>query len=112
RLGGRVDVDVAVAGEMLEDGDRRFADHGADQALAAAGDDQVDVPVELEQVRDEGPGGGIDQLPGSRVELRFFKRLGDELNDRLVGMEGCRAAAEDDRVAALEAECSCVAGDV
>ena len=36
---GGVDVEVAVAGEMFEDGDRRFLGDGADQRFAAARDD-------------------------------------------------------------------------
>ena len=41
-----------------------------------------------------------------------LKRFGDELDDRLVGVERFLAAAEDDRVAALEAQGRGVAGDV
>ena len=59
-----IDVDVAVAGEMLEHGDGGFCDDGADEALAAAGDDQVDVLIELEEMRDEGAVGGFDELHG------------------------------------------------
>ena len=44
-IGCRIDVDVAVAGEVLEDGDGGFCDDGADEAFAAAGDDEVDVVV-------------------------------------------------------------------
>src|SRR5262249_27214846 len=36
-VGRGIDVHVAVAGEMLEHGDRAVGDDGADQALAAAG---------------------------------------------------------------------------
>jgi hypothetical protein len=59
-----VDVEVAIAGEVLEDGDCRVGDDGADQLFAATGDDQVDVAVELEQWGDEGAVGVVDELDG------------------------------------------------
>ena len=70
---GGVDVDVAVAGEVLEDRDRRILDDRADEALAAAGDDQVDVLVELEQERDEGAVGRFDELHGGGIDRGFLQ---------------------------------------
>ena len=57
-----VDVDVAVAGEMLEDGDGGILDDGADEAFAAAGDDEVDVLVELEDQAGRGRGRWIRRV--------------------------------------------------
>ena len=42
-----IDVEVAIAGEVFQDGDGGIGDDGADEGLAAAGDDEVDVFVLL-----------------------------------------------------------------
>ena len=97
---------------MLEHGDGRILDHCTDEALAAAGDDQVDVLVELEQLRNQDPVGGLHQLHGRRVDVRLAQGFSDERRNGLVGMDRLFAAAEDDGVAALEAQRGRVAGDV
>ena len=45
-VGLRVDVDVADAGVVLDDGDLGGVDHRLDEARAAAGDDDVDDAAE------------------------------------------------------------------
>ena len=64
RCRGGVDVDVAIAGEMFEDRNRRVLNDRTNQTFPAAGDYQVDVFVLFEQVRDQGPVGGFDKLDG------------------------------------------------
>src|SRR5258706_389432 len=46
-VGGAVDVNVAVAGEVLEDGDGGIGDDGADEGFAASGNDEVYVFVQF-----------------------------------------------------------------
>src|SRR5205823_1719096 len=73
RIGRRIYVDVAVAGEMLENGDRGLLHNGADEALASAGDDEVDVAVELEKLGDERAIGVFDELDGGGVDSGRFE---------------------------------------
>ena len=72
---------MAIAGEMLQHGDGRFLYDRADQALAAAGDDQVDVFVELEQRRHERAVGRFDELHRRGIDAAFGQRLGNDLRD-------------------------------
>ena len=112
RLRGRIDINVAVAREMLENRNRRFFHDGSNQPLAAARDDDVDVVVELQERRQERAVGGFDELHGGRINFHLRERFGDNGRDGRVGVHGLFSAAKDDGVAGFEAESGGVAGDV
>src|SRR5262249_18718713 len=75
-----------------------------------SGDDQVDVFIELEKLRDECAVGRFDKL--DRVLNLFVQRLPDDPHDRLIRMKCLFSPTEDDRVSALDAQGRRVAGDV
>ena len=89
---------------MLDDRHAGLLAHAADQALAAAGNAEVDVLGHAEQVAHGGPIGGGHQLHGVGRQTGFGGRLGQDFGDGRVGMAGLFAAAEDHGVARLDAE--------
>ena len=98
---------------MFEHGDRRILDDRPNQAFAAAGDDQVDVSIELQQERDQRAVGRLDQLHCRRIDLAPCASASAMIAaDRAIGMNRFLSAAQDDGVAALDAEGGGVAGDV
>ncbi len=111
-VGGGVDVDVAVAGGGVDDG------HGGDclqrvlEALAAARDDQVDAVLlggELGELLAPAAGDEADAAVG---QPGGDGRLGGDLRERGVGVGRRGGAAQDDRVARLQAQRGGVDGDV
>ena len=88
------------------------SDHGADQLLAAAGDDHVDVLLKLEQLVDRFPIGQGDDLNRRLGERVIAEDALEDSADGQVGEYRLRAAPQDDGVAGLEAEGGRVGGDV
>lgn len=87
---------------MSHDGDPRPILDALDQAIAPAGDDQVDVSVLVEQAGDLVP--GRDRLDVRPWQLRPAQRLLDHFAHDALGEEGLLAALEDGRVPALDRE--------
>ena len=111
-VGGRVDVDVAVADAGLDDRHGGLGDDGLDEVGAAARDEQVDQAAGGHQRPD---GLAAARRAGRRRRragpARRGPRASTSTSARLV-RRGGRAAAQDDGVAALEAEAGGVDGDV
>src|SRR6185437_12195121 len=104
RIHLRIDIDVAIAGEMLQDGNCRILHDRADQALAAARNDQIDVSIELEQMWNERSISRLDKLHRSRIDLRVAQGITDNASNRTIGIERFLAAAQDDGIAALKTQ--------
>ena len=107
-----IDVDVAVAGVVFQDGHPRLGGDAADQALAAAGDGQVDELGQAQQVADGRAVGGRDELDGRGGEAGRDELVGQDAVEGAVRVDRLLAAAEDGRVAALDAERGGVERDV
>jgi hypothetical protein len=101
---GGVDVDVAHAVEVLDDRDLRLARDALDQALAAARHDDVDVLLVGDQVADRGAIRRRDDLHRRFGQIRRAQPFVNARRDRGVAAQRFRAAAQDRRVAGLEAQ--------
>ena len=111
-IGGAVHVEEAHALVVFDDRDGAVAGDEADEALAAARDEAVDVLVELEQRVERGAVGRGDELHGVGGQAGGGERLLHEGGEGGVGVEDFLAAAQDRGVAALQAEDGAVDGDV
>ena len=104
-IGRAVDIEMADAFEMGEDRHPRLALHAPDQAFAAARNDHVEIAVEaVQHLADGGAVGGRHQLDGifrQAGRLQPFDQAGMDGGGRI---ERIRAAAQDHRIAGLEAE--------
>src|SRR2546422_3537589 len=80
--------------------------------LAAPRDDQVDQVVQLEERRDRPTVGGVDELDRVGRPARLLHRLGEHCGDHRVRLNRLAAAAEDHRVARLDAQARGGGGDV
>ena len=90
---------MAVAVEVLDDRHAGFAGDAFDQALAAAGDDDVHELGHGDEFANRRAVGGVDDLDG-----RFGQAGGGEagahaFSDGLVGVQGFLAATQDGRIA-------------
>jgi hypothetical protein len=74
-------------------GTRGVLGDGADQALAAAGDDEVDAAVDLHQFAHGFAVGGGDELDGVAGRPFGLAALLEGLGDGEVGVQGLFAAA-------------------
>ena len=112
RVGRGVDVDRADALVMLHDRHLRLGGDAADQALAAPRDRQVDVLGQGQQVADRRAVGRADELDGVLREPARGQVVGQNPVQGPIRVDRFLAAAEDHRVAALDAECRRVDGHV
>ncbi len=76
RIGVAVDIGVAVAVQMGDDGDAALVLHPLDQALAAARHDDVDEVVEAQHLADRGAVGGRHKLDGLRRQIGRAQAVG------------------------------------
>ena len=111
-IGRAIDVDVAVAGKMLDDRHAGFFAHAADEALAAAGNGHVDQLGHAEQLAHGGAIGRGDQLHGVGRQPGLGGGSGQEIDDGAIRVGRFLAAAKDDGVAALDADRRGVGGHV
>src|SRR3989454_976188 len=111
-IGVRVDEDVDDALVVLEHGHARALGDPAYELLAAARDDEVDVPVLLEHGRHRLAIGDVDELDRLGRRAGLLERLGQHGRDEGVGLDRLAAAAEQHRIARLHAETGRVGGDV
>ena len=112
KVGAGIDKDVADPFVVLDDGNAGMLGDEADQALAAARDDQVDLFIELEEFEDRFPVSGCHHLQCRRRQMQIGQHLLQEGADGAVGMDRFRAAAQDDGIAALQAEGGGIGGDI
>ena len=103
-VGAAVQVDVAVAVEVGEDGDAALRLHALDQRAAAAGDDDVDQALHAQEVADGGAVGGGDELDRGRRQASRLEAALEAGDDGARGVEALRAAAQDAGIAGLEAQ--------
>lgn len=103
-VGFFVDVDVADAVEVFEDGHAGVGDDGFDEAVAAAGDEEIDPAVHAAEGGDGFAVGGGDDGAGGGGKAGGLGGGAEAEAEGLVGVEGFLAAAEDDGVAGFEAE--------
>ena len=104
QVGGGVDVDMAVAVEVLQHRHLGLAGDALDQALAAARDDEVDRLRRGDQEADRGPVGGADELHRVGRQAGLGERFAHQRRQRQVRLQRFRAAAQDAGVAALDGE--------
>ena len=103
---------MADAVEVLDHRDARLVGDALDQALAPARHDHVDVLAHGDELADRCAIRGRDDL------YRALRQTGDTQafmhagGDRLVRTQGFRAAAQDARIAGLQAQAGSVGGDV
>ena len=111
-IGRAIDVDVAIAGKMLDDRHAGFFAHAADEALAAAGNGHVDRLGHAEQLAHGGAIGRGDQLHGVGRQPGLGGGRGQQIGDRAIRVGRFLAAAKDDGIAALDADRRRVGGHV
>ena len=104
RVGGGVDVGVAQALGMGEDGHAGVALHPVHQGAPAAGDHEVDQAAAGEQGGDVGAVGARRDLHGVPRQAGGVQALGDGGVDGLGGARAVRSAAQDGGVARLHAQ--------
>ncbi len=99
-IGVAVDVHVADALVVFDDGDARFFRDGANQPFPAARDAEVDQVIELQQFVDGGAVSRRDDGDAVRRQTRDVHRVGNGE----VAVDGFRTAAQDHGVACLETQ--------
>jgi hypothetical protein len=105
RVGVVVDVDMAVAVEVLDHRHPRFGQQARDQPLAAARHDDVDELAHGDQLADRGAVGGVDDLHRFGGQAGAPQAFLHQRGDGAVGADGFRAAAQDGGVAGFQAQC-------
>jgi hypothetical protein len=111
QVAGVVHIGVAVAVQVLDDGHLGIAADALDQALAAARDDHVHILRHGNQLAHGLAVGGLHQLHriGGRPASASACCTSAQ---RLVGLDGLGAAAQDAGVAALDGQAGGLDGDV
>ena len=108
-----VDIHVTNAFEMADHRYSRLALHARDQALAAARHDHVDVVSHRrEQVADGRAVGGRHELNTGGRQTRGLQSRDQTGMNGAARMHALRAAAQDGRVAGLQAQRARIAGHV
>ena len=97
---------------MLDHGHAGQLDDSTDQRLATARDHQINAVVHLHKFADRLAVGGPDQLHHLLRQPRLGGADGQRLGDGLVRLDRLASAAEDHRVAGLQAEGGGIGGDV
>jgi hypothetical protein len=112
RIGELIDIDVAVAVEVLDHRHPRLLRDALDQALAAARHDDIDVLGHGDEVAHRLAVGGLDHLDGGFRQAGGGQALAHAGGDGLVGVQGLLATAQDGGVAGFQAQRGGVGGDV
>ena len=95
-----MDVDDTQAVGMAEYRDLGVVFYVADELVGAAGDDEVDVLVQRQELIDHVA--GFDELDGGIGDLGLGETFGDDGGDGLEGFGGFFAAFEDGGVAGFD----------
>ena len=103
-VGAGIHVLVADALVVLDHRHARVLGHEADQPLAAPRDHQVDDIAELDQFQDGLPAQVFDQRQHRLRQAGITQRALQRCRDGGVGMDRFRSAAQDHRVAGLQAQ--------
>ena len=107
-IAGLIDEDMTDSLVVLDDRHGCLFHDRADQTLAAPRDHQIDELVHFQHLGNGVMSGPRDHLNGSLRHSRLRSCLGNDLCQSEVGMNGFRAAAEDDRVSGFQAESGCI----
>ena len=99
---------------MLDDRNLRALRHGADQTLAAARQAQIDQVRERQQFLDGLAVGSRHDLDGLRGKIPrlLLRRLDHDFGEHTVGIQRFLAAAQNGRVAGLQAEAGGIGGHI
>ena len=111
-VAGIVDVDMAIAVQVLDHRNPGLAADALDQALAAARNDQVDELRHGDQLGDRLAIDGLHQLHGLRGQAGLRQRLLHQPRQGLVGGDRFRTAAQDAGIAALDRQAGGLDGHV
>ncbi len=103
-IAGVVHVGVAVAVQVLDDGHLGIAADALDQALAAAGDDDVHVLRHGDEVPHGFAVGGLHELHGIAGQAGLLERLLHKAREGPIGIDGLGTAPQNAGVAALDAQ--------
>ena len=112
QVGGCVDIDVADAVVVLDDRHLGFGHDALDQRLAAARNGHVDVLRHLQELPHGIAINSRHKLHGMRRQARRRESFGQHAVDGQVAVQGLFSSPQDDRIAALHADRSCVGSDV
>ena len=112
QVGGLVHVGMADAGAGLDDRHGGVLHHELDEPGAAAGDDDVDLLVEVEHLAHHGAIRRVHEADGALRHAGLSAGRQHGLHQGGVGAQGLAAAAQDGGVAGLEAEGGHVHRDV
>jgi hypothetical protein len=104
QIGAVIDVHVADAVEVLDDGDFRFLGDARGQRFAAARDDDVDKGGHREHLADGRAVGDADQLHCVCRQASGGQALQHRRVDRPIALDCLGAAAQDAGIASHEAE--------
>ena len=111
--GRLVDIDMADAFEMREHRHARFRLHAADQTLAAARHDDVDIAVEAGQHQpDRGAVARRHQLDGGFGQTGLAQALLERGMDGAARAQAVGAAAQDRGIAGFQAQRAGIGGHV
>ena len=111
-VGGGVDVGVAQTFQVRDHRDAAFVLDPLDQAAPAARHDDVDEVVHGQKDADRGPVAGRHALDRGLRQADLAQPRLQALQDRGRGVKALRAAAQDRRVARLQAQAAGVRGHV
>ena len=112
RIGGFVEVHMAVAVEVLDHRHTGFGKQARDQPLTAARHDHIDVLAHGDELADRGPVGGVDHLHHLGRQTGAGQRFLDQRGDRAIAANGLGAAAQDRGIARFKAQRRRVGGHV
>src|SRR5690606_13839358 len=98
-IGVTVDVQVAVAVQVFDQGYLGIGTQAGDQALAATRNDDIDVIGHGDQFAHGGAVGGVDHLYGVGRQAGIGQSGLNDGTQRLIRVKGLAAAAQNSRVA-------------
>src|SRR5690606_6750283 len=98
-IGVAVDVQVAVAVQVFDQGYFGVGAQASDQALAATRHDDIDVVGHGDQFTHGGAVGGVDDLYGVCGQAGVSQSGLNDGTQRLIRVKGLAAAAQNSRVA-------------
>ena len=103
-IGPGVDVNMAIAVEVLDDRYARPIDDEFDQAFATARDEHVHKIVHGEQGANGGAIAGGDELHGARGEAGLGDTFRHAVGDHAIGVQRFRPAAQNRGVARFQTQ--------
>ena len=103
---------MADAGAGGDDIDGGGADAGADETLAASGNQQVNITIGSHQGGGAFPGGVLHQIHRILCDAHRFQTGTQGVDDGIGAAEGFLAAPENADIAALQSQSCRIGGDI